>query len=1124
MKTDDVALRRLLPDFRRVTWEARAAGGASSWPQSLKTALSICLESRFPMILFWGPELVQFYNDAYVPILGSKHPRAYGQRAQDCWPEIWDEIAPMLHKVLQTGEATWSDDLLLRIDRSGTIEDCYFTFSYSPIRDENGIGGVFCAVTETTARVVNEREQAERARALAELDRAKTAFFENVSHEFRSPLALMLGPLESALGATSDPQTREQLETARRNALRLRKLVDNLLDLSRLEAGRFEADSEPHEIGALTANVASFFRSAVERAGLKFTIDAKPLSRTVRIDPALWERILFNLLSNALKFTFEGEITVSVREDANEAVVTVADTGIGIAAEDVPHLFERFHRIRSVRSRSIEGSGIGLAFVRELVALQGGTIDVRSAPGEGSAFSIAFPYARESVARGYAAPAAVSLGSTAYVEEAESWSQLLAVKSSGSNAVRPSVLVVDDNADFRAYLQSILASRYDVVLARSGEAALRHIADGGVDLLVTDGMMPGMDGFELVRRVRDDAERGTIPIIVLSARAAPTDTVAGLDAGADDYLPKPFVVSEFLARVETLVRTGRLRSGARRRISHLDFLSKASDVVLTSMREPREVLRAVAQTAVPDFVEWCGVYLKRGDEIDVVSVNHADRRLRELALEMHRKYPVDANGPVGRVIRSGEPLRFDDISNQLRRDVARSDEHFAYLQRIALQSLVILPLVAFGETVGVVSLATSSSGRRLNDEDVAVATVFAKRVSIAYENALLYAREHRVAEAMQSASLPKSLPSVPGIRMDAVYLPGNDEAQIGGDWYDAFRLHDGRLVISVGDVAGSGLDAAVTMSNMRQIIRGTAQVHADPVLMLNAADRALRLEDANRFVTAFVGVLDPVAWIFTYAGAGHPMPYLRHPDGRLEQLEFVDLPLGLREKSSASPMSLELPDRGLLVFYTDGVTEWAHDFERGTAALERAIADERIAASRTPANALREALLVSGTRDDVAILTVDLDRAAAAKPGSESVRRWHLDNAGSAPDSRDVLKAVGTELQRAGFSPRDATQAELVLVELLGNVVRYAPGPADVALALDRHSAVLHVLDSGPGFERAPMLPADVMSETGRGLFIVSTLTKEFNVSRRPDGGSHARAVLLRSPMRREESPAAASA
>src|SRR5579864_2745963 len=457
--------------MRSMDWSRTPLGPLSQWPQSLKTSVSICLASRFPIVMYWGPEYVVLYNDAYSTILGSKHPWALGQRCRDCWAEIWDTIGPMLEGVIQSGEATWSNDLLLVLNRNGYAEECYFSFSFSPVRVEAGaIGGIFTAVIETTNNIIGERrlrtlrdlaaksvdaksqddvhriaaetlaenlqdipfsalctlanerfqiltstgiptdhrlrsllaesgssisrelrevidsgqlrevdletfgceppqgawdapateallmpipgagqdgsagvlvcavsprkkldesyrtffslvrrqiatsiadarsheEERKRVEALAEIDRAKTTFFSNVSHEFRTPLTLMLGPLESLI-ANPDLAIaqRERLDVVQRNSLRLLKLVNSLLDFSRIEAGRSQPSYEPTDIAALTRELASNFLSACQHAGLELVVDCPPLPEPTYVDRDMWEKIVLNLISNAFKFTFD---------------------------------------------------------------------------------------------------------------------------------------------------------------------------------------------------------------------------------------------------------------------------------------------------------------------------------------------------------------------------------------------------------------------------------------------------------------------------------------------------------------------------------------------------------------------------------------------------------------------------------------------------------------------------------------------------------------------------------------------------------------------------------------------------------------------------------------------------
>ncbi len=751
--------------MRRFDWSRTPVGPASGWPQSLRTALSIMLDSSFPMLTLWGPEYVQFYNDAYRPVLGAtKHPGAIGQRGRECWPEIWDMIGPMFDRVLTQGEATDAEDLLFVLDRNGYTEETYFTFCYSAIRDETQRpGGVLVTCVETPARVLSERRlrclrelaaqaaiadtvdaactaavqilaehaadvpfallyllsgraeqewtarlngacglspglpagpeaidrvgaepaaawplaeaavraeavlvgglegrfgrlpggpwpeapqqalvlpiaqpgevtpagllvagvsprralddeyrgfldlvagqigtaianarahEAERLRAeaLAELDRAKTAFFGNVSHEFRTPLTLLLGPLEDLLRDPQQPlpaDVQERLTMAHRNALRLLRLVNMLLDFSRLEAGRVEASYEPVDLAAATVELASMFRSAIERAGLELIVDCPPLPAPVYVDRDMWEKIVLNLLSNALKFTPAGSIRVSLAARDGRVELTVADTGAGIPEAELPRIFERFHRVRVEGARTEEGTGIGLALVQELVRLHGGSIGVASTPGAGTSFTVSIPLGSAHLPAGrIGAPrtrAATRTGVAPFVEEALRW---LPREEATASVAAPAgwdeaplggaephlpgrqmqrILVVDDNADMRDYLQRLLAPHWQIDLAIDGRAALAAALDDPPDLIVADVMMPGMDGFALVGALRREAATRAVPVILLSARAGEDSRVEGLQAGADDYLVKPFPARELLARVEAHLRLAELRAEGDRR-------------------------------------------------------------------------------------------------------------------------------------------------------------------------------------------------------------------------------------------------------------------------------------------------------------------------------------------------------------------------------------------------------------------------------------------------------------------------------------------------------------------------------------------------------------------------------
>ena len=458
------------------------------------------------------------------------------------------------------------------------------------------VAGQIATVVANARAYEAERQRAE---SLAELDRAKTAFFSNVSHEFRTPLTLLLAPVEQVLAdAQTPPVIRERLELAHRNALRLQKLVNSLLDFARIEAGRVHASYQPVDLAALTRDLASSFRSAIERAGLDLLVECESLPGPVYVDREMWEKIVLNLLSNAFKFTLHGRIAVHLREDAGRARLDVRDTGVGVPPDELPRLFERFHRVESTQGRTHEGSGIGLALVQELVRLHGGRIEVASELGQGSTFSVWLPLgsAHLPVDRvpGSYAPASTAIGAQVFVQEALRW--LSAGSPGHETPARPQlvgderpqndrrfastfgarIVLADDNADMRGYLCELLAPYYSVVPTADGAAALEAIRQRRPDLALCDVMMPRLDGFGLLTALREDESLRGLPVILLSARAGEEARIEGLDAGADDYLVKPFSARELLARVGALLERGAVQAALRTRTSQFEALLNAA--------------------------------------------------------------------------------------------------------------------------------------------------------------------------------------------------------------------------------------------------------------------------------------------------------------------------------------------------------------------------------------------------------------------------------------------------------------------------------------------------------------------------------------------------------------------
>jgi PAS domain S-box-containing protein len=757
--------------IRQHDWASTPLGPISSWPQSLRTTVSLCLASNFPINIVWGPNHIQLYNDGYRVLCGDRHPATLGMDYKVCWASAWSALEQPFDRAVR-GETSYLENQRMFLFRNGYLEETFFTFSLSPIRDETGgIGGLFHPVTETTlsmlgerrtrtvrdltgrlalaqtadevfslaaqtlkefdfdlpfalfyewqedadcyvlrqhtgidvgvaasvapaelragvptfwpldrladaqqvlqldgldaavdgaacgpypeapergiaipvlrpgmsrlvallltaasarlpfsddylgfygllgatigialARVAAHEEERRRLQVLAEIDRAKTVFFSNVSHEFRTPLTLMLGPLEDLLNLDGlPPRQQELLETANRNAQRLLKLVNALLDFSRMEMGRTSVAYQPTDLAINTVELVSHFTSACERAGLSLDIDCPALPQPVWVDRDMWEKIVFNLMSNAFKFTLKGGIRVRLHIVDGVAELVVADTGVGIPAKELGRVFERFHRIEGQPGRSVEGTGIGLALVNEMVALHGGDIGVESEVGQGTTFRVRLPLEERQGIAVTEAPAAPASRAATYVDEAAGWSDVAAAEVPGHvGANRGRVLLADDNSDMRRYIcRSLEDAGYDITTVPNGALALANLKQAPLpDLLLSDVMMPEMGGFALLQAVRSDARMRELPVMLLSARAGEEARIEGLAAGADDYIVKPFSARELLARVEGAIRLARLRRAAAERETALRVEIENANTRSALHRSEAHVGSLFRQTAV----------------------------------------------------------------------------------------------------------------------------------------------------------------------------------------------------------------------------------------------------------------------------------------------------------------------------------------------------------------------------------------------------------------------------------------------------------------------------------------------------------------------------------------------
>jgi signal transduction histidine kinase/DNA-binding NarL/FixJ family response regulator len=607
-------------------------------------------------------------------------------------------------------------------------------------------GHVGSAISDARAYEKERR----RAEALAEIDRAKTVFFSNVSHEFRTPLTLMLGSLEDLLAQGEGevvPEIRAVLNVAHRNSLRLLKLVNTLLDFSRIEAERVQASYQPTDLAALTEDLASSFRSVVEKAGLRLAVQCPPLAQPVYVDRDMWEKIVLNLISNAFKFTFEGEIAVNLgpSSEGHSAELTVRDTGTGIAPSEIPHLFERFHRVQGAQSRTYEGTGIGLALVQELANLHGGEVSVESAPQRGSAFMVRIPFGtahlpRERIGAG-ATLASTATQAEAYIEEAlrslPDIGDLVTPDREPSvprerDEKRAKVLLVEDNADMRNYLKRLLIPHYDVMAAANGQEALDLISVEPPDLVLSDVMMPVLDGLGMLDAIRASPATSTLPVILLSARAGEEASVQGLAARADDYLVKPFTARELLARVEVHLSLAHMRKHEAGRVretieAELKGMTRLHQVVSRLLAAP-DVRSALGEI----LVATCAMM---GSQMGNVQVY--DPHAQALTIAAQQGFSQDLLDQLGVVTRDS-PSACSAAMNSLSRVIiedVNQDESFRPLRDIAgFRSIQSTPLLSrTGALLGVLSTHWSHP-HRPSERELYMLDLYAREAADVLEN------------------------------------------------------------------------------------------------------------------------------------------------------------------------------------------------------------------------------------------------------------------------------------------------------------------------------------------------------------------------------------------------------
>lgn len=764
--------------IRNFDWEQTSIGPPGTWSQSLQAVLGMMLSNRFPMLLWWGDQYIQLYNDAYIPVLGAKHPWGLGKKLSECWNEIWDVLQPLVDKPYHGGAATWMDDIELLVNRKGVDEETHFTIAYSPVPDHSvsgGIGGVLATVTEITGQILSNRaldtlskinlqgihiqseddvykevckalsdnnkdfpfaviykihddrtmiracasfgfeesgsfvsdyvsyspyqshpDTAHISRALTEnviivsennnqwpglpkgawsketkriayapikipnkkfshailvvglnpyrefddqykkfvhlvaervaqgvtnvldyeaerkrveeieaLDKAKTLFFSNISHEFRTPLTLILGSIEQVLmDRNTIPENVNRIGIAQRNSLRLLRLVNSLLDFSSIESGKLKGNFMLTNISEYTKNIASNFQSLVEKAGLEFEINADAVIQPIYVDRSMWEKIVFNLLSNAFKYTLNGKITLDISSETDGFVLRITDTGIGIPQQELSKIFERFHRVENTKGRTFEGTGIGLSLVKELVSLHNGNIAVKSAEGKGTSFTVKIPFGKDHLPFTQVSKTEqyldkfssdVFTGETISLLESTVPANRFLQKNFLQNEL---VLIVDDNADMRNYLQSLISEFFRTTTAANGMEALHEINKEMPSLILSDIMMPVMDGIQLAKEVKQNPRTQHIPVVLLTARAGEESRIEGYDINADDYLVKPFSSKELLARIRSQLNLSKKR---------IEFTLELEERVVKRTKELQQQ-KDFIENIINSSNEWMCVY------------------------------------------------------------------------------------------------------------------------------------------------------------------------------------------------------------------------------------------------------------------------------------------------------------------------------------------------------------------------------------------------------------------------------------------------------------------------------------------------------------------------------------
>jgi signal transduction histidine kinase/CheY-like chemotaxis protein len=503
--------------IRAVDWSANPIGRVETWPNALKALVRVMLSTKQATCLFWGPELINLYNDGFVALLGEKHPRAMGQRARDCWSDAWPVVGGLLSDVVEKGAAVLFQEMLVPIVRGGRLEDAWWNYSYSPAFDDDGaIAGVLVVATEITAEVAGRRQ-------LEAASRTKDEFLAILGHELRNPLA----PMQTALRLIQQRGFQpHDLAVMERQVGTIVRLVDDLLDVSRIAGGKIELRKRPLELWRVVQHGLETASPLLEERRHRIDLKVPEHGLPIDGDADRLSQVVSNLLTNAAKYSEAGTaIHVTAVQVGSRVQLRIRDHGIGIPAEMQSRVFDMFVQQPQALDRAKGGLGLGLTIVRSLVALHGGTVAVSSdGPRKGSEFVIELPLA----ARAEPAESGPRGRSTSEAQSAPPSS-------------RARILVVDDNQDAAVILAEYLAELGHVVeTAEDGPSALDVARAFKPTICLVDIGLPVMDGYELARRLRDlEGVPRDVRLIALTGYGLDSDRRRSAEAGFDSHLVKP---------------------------------------------------------------------------------------------------------------------------------------------------------------------------------------------------------------------------------------------------------------------------------------------------------------------------------------------------------------------------------------------------------------------------------------------------------------------------------------------------------------------------------------------------------------------------------------------------------